>query len=239
MVGTAMPPALITARIAAASIGLLAARRRTRLPGCKPMSRTSTLAIRFTRSRSAGVGKRSTGDTTQGRLPKPWSTMRSSSSTQRIQAFRIAQFGQIEAERRLQELRRQVVPREGVGMCARCHPFLLSGCPATPRPSAASKSLSRSQHLTCDDHLLNFGRSLVDAKRTDLAIELLDLGADADTVAAVQLHGTIDHVLGDLGRIHLRDRCLARDAGGAAVLDPGRAIDEKRGRVDFGLAVGE
>ena len=47
IVATAMPPAFITANQQAASIGLLAARSSTRLPGTSPMSSTSTLAMRL------------------------------------------------------------------------------------------------------------------------------------------------------------------------------------------------
>jgi hypothetical protein len=47
MVATHTPPAFITANQQAAIIGLLGPRSSTRLPGFKPMSRTSTLAMRF------------------------------------------------------------------------------------------------------------------------------------------------------------------------------------------------
>jgi hypothetical protein len=47
MVPTAMPPAFITAHQQAASMGLLGARSSTRLPGTRPMSCTSTLAMRL------------------------------------------------------------------------------------------------------------------------------------------------------------------------------------------------
>jgi hypothetical protein len=45
MVATAMPPAFITANQQATSIGLLAERSRTRLPGTRPQSATSTWAM--------------------------------------------------------------------------------------------------------------------------------------------------------------------------------------------------
>lgn len=47
MVATAMPPAFITANQQAASSGVLGARSSTRLPGTRPMRRTSTLAMRL------------------------------------------------------------------------------------------------------------------------------------------------------------------------------------------------
>ena len=47
MVATQTPPAFITANQQAAIIGLLGPRRSTRLPGLRPISRTSTLARRF------------------------------------------------------------------------------------------------------------------------------------------------------------------------------------------------
>ena len=46
IVATAMPPAFITANQQATSIGLLAARSSTRLPGTRPHSSTSTWAMR-------------------------------------------------------------------------------------------------------------------------------------------------------------------------------------------------
>jgi hypothetical protein len=52
MVVTAMPPAFSTANQQATSIGLLAARSSTRLPGSKPKSSRNTRAIRFARSSS-------------------------------------------------------------------------------------------------------------------------------------------------------------------------------------------
>ncbi len=53
IVPTAMPPALTTANQQAASIGLFGARSSTRLPGTRPMSRTSTWAMRSAWSWSA------------------------------------------------------------------------------------------------------------------------------------------------------------------------------------------
>ncbi len=47
MLPTAMPPALTTANQQAASIGELAPRSSTRLPGTRPSSSTSTRAMRF------------------------------------------------------------------------------------------------------------------------------------------------------------------------------------------------
>ena len=53
MVVTAMPPALSTANQQATSIGLLAARSSTRLPGTRPNSSRKTLAMRLAFSRSS------------------------------------------------------------------------------------------------------------------------------------------------------------------------------------------
>src|SRR5262249_52927576 len=47
----------------------------------------------------------------------------------------------------------------------------------------------------------------------------------------------IDHALRRLGREHFRHRRLARDARGALVLGPGRAIDEERRCVDLARAL--
>ena len=47
MVATATPPAFTTPNQQATSIGLLGARSRTRLPGARPRSSTSTLAMRL------------------------------------------------------------------------------------------------------------------------------------------------------------------------------------------------
>ena len=50
---TAMPPAFMTANQHAACIGLFGARKSTRLPGTRPMSSTSTCAIRFAMASSS------------------------------------------------------------------------------------------------------------------------------------------------------------------------------------------
>ena len=47
IVATHTPPAFITANQHAAIIGLFGPRSRTRLPGLRPISRTSTFAMRF------------------------------------------------------------------------------------------------------------------------------------------------------------------------------------------------
>src|SRR5262245_30607297 len=46
-----------------------------------------------------------------------------------------------------------------------------------------------------DNHFLNIGGSFVNPERPDLAIKLLDGMPDAHAVAAVELHGRIDHAL--------------------------------------------
>jgi hypothetical protein len=51
MVATAMPPALRTANLQATNIGVFVPRIRTRLPGRRPSSVTSTLAMRLALSR--------------------------------------------------------------------------------------------------------------------------------------------------------------------------------------------
>src|SRR5262249_61233787 len=95
------------------------------------------------------------------------------------------------------------------------------------------------QELARDHDLLHLGRAFIDTQCTDLPIELLDLDALGDAGAAVQLHGTVDHALRRLGRIHLRHRRLAGDARRALVLAPGGTIDEQRRGVDLARAVGD
>ena len=97
----------------------------------------------------------------------------------------------------------------------------------------------RAKHLPRDDDLLHVGRALVDAQRPDLAIEALDDVAAAHAVAAVQLHGLVDHLLRAVGGEQLGHRRLAGDAGGAHVLGPGGAVDEQRGGVDVERHVGD
>ena len=81
IVATAMPPAFITANQHATSIGLLAARSSTRLPGTRPHSATSTWAMRSAcRCSSAYVHAGPPGALTQRRSPRPSLTWRSSSS---------------------------------------------------------------------------------------------------------------------------------------------------------------
>src|SRR5262249_38759868 len=95
------------------------------------------------------------------------------------------------------------------------------------------------QDLARDHDLLHLGRTLVDAQRANLAVELLDLDALGDAGTAVQLHGAIDHPLRRLGRVHLRHRRFAGDACRALVLAPGGTIDEKGRGVDLAGAVGD
>ena len=55
----------------------------------------------------------------------------------------------------------------------------------------------------------------------------------------MDLDGPVDHALGVLGRDEFRQRRLAGDAGRAAVLGPGGAVDEEGGGIDLGRALGD
>src|SRR5919112_2835436 len=95
------------------------------------------------------------------------------------------------------------------------------------------------KHGTGDDELLDLGRALVDAQRTDLAIQPLDDAAHRDAEAAEELHGVIDRALRGLGRVQLGHRRLARDAAAPDVLRPRRAVDQQRARVHAERHLGE
>jgi hypothetical protein len=103
----------------------------------------------------------------------------------------------------------------------------------------ARRDLGPLHQLASDDDLLDLGRALVDAKRPDLAIELLDLDALGHAEPAEDLHRLVDDLLRGLGRVHLRHGGLARDPRRAAVLRPGGAVDEESGGIDRGRHVRE
>ena len=85
IVATTMPPALTTANQQAAIVALLGARSSTRLPGTRPMSSTSTRAIRFDcAASSAYVQRTPSGSTIAVRAPSPRSSARSTSSTAQL-----------------------------------------------------------------------------------------------------------------------------------------------------------
>src|SRR3974390_1753286 len=102
---------------------------------------------------------------------------------------------------------------------------------------SASNGLACLHHFPRHDQLLNFGRAFVDAKRADFTIEGFDLNADANPVAAKNLHGTIDHSLRHFGRKGLGSRGLARDPRRATILFPGRTINQQCGSIDVDCTV--
>ncbi len=75
--------------------------------------------------------------------------------------------------------------------------------------------LKSAEHLPRDHHLLHVRRALVDAKRADFAVEALDDMALAHAVAAMKLHGLVDHLLRLVGGVELCHRRLARHARSA------------------------
>src|SRR5262245_55884830 len=92
-------------------------------------------------------------------------------------------------------------------------------------------SLQSCQRLARDDDLLDIGGALVDAQCPDLAIEALDDMAAPHTVATVELHGLVDHLLCAVGGKQLRHGRFAGDAGGAHVFGPRGTVDQKRGGI--------
>src|SRR6478672_1173658 len=69
--------------------------------------------------------------------------------------------------------------------------------------------------LARDHELLDLARPLVDAQRTDLAVEALDRLAHHHPPPAEQLDRVVDYALGRLGREQLGHRGLASHALGA------------------------
>ena len=112
---TAMPPAFITANQQATSIGLLAARSSTRLPGTRPQSFDEHVGDAVGLALQLGVGPAGPpGALTQGRSPRPSSTWRSSSSVAQFSRSGNCSSGRSKQELGLRLGRRQVVAREGV-----------------------------------------------------------------------------------------------------------------------------
>ena len=68
----------------------------------------------------------------------------------------------------------------------------------------------------------------------DLAIQRFGHRAGAHALAAVQLHGAVDHRLGLLGGNHLGHGGFAGDAGCAGIALPGGAVDQQGGAIDVG-----
>src|SRR3954470_6385705 len=97
----------------------------------------------------------------------------------------------------------------------------------------------RGERRARDDQLLDLRRALVDAQRTDLAVQALDDASDGHAQAAEQLHRVVDDPLGGLRRVELRHRRLARDPSADDVLRPRGAIDEQGARVDAERHLGE
>ena len=81
IVVTATPPAFSTAYQAAASIGWLPERSITRLPGTRPSSSTSRLAMRLARASVSAQVQTSSPNRNIGLSAYPASACRSSSST--------------------------------------------------------------------------------------------------------------------------------------------------------------
>ena len=137
-----------------------------------------------------------------------------------VQALRILQLRQIEAELRPERARRQVVAREGVEMSrVGWHGPLLHV--ARRAASLVGALCARSvgvggERLARDDDLLHLRGALVDPERPDLAIQPLDRVAGDHAERAVDLHRLVDHALRGLGGVELGHGGLAGDALGAA-----------------------
>ena len=175
---TAMPPAFSTANQQAASIGLLAPRSSTRLPGTRPRSSREHvgdavgLLQQLARRSSAASGVRNAALSPQPRVDRAVEQLGGA-----VQALRILQLGQLEDELR-------PVRRAAAGCRARrCRdaPYRLSSSAPSLSPRAASlhdapppAPWRSGEHLARDDELLHFGRALVDAQRADLAVQPLD-----------------------------------------------------------------
>jgi hypothetical protein len=94
--------------------------------------------------------------------------------------------------------------------------------------------------VSAGDHdFLNVGRALINPQRPDLAVEALDDVALAHPVAAMQLHGLVDHILRVVSGIELGHRRLAADPRRALILEPGRAVDQQRRGIDIKRHVGD
>jgi hypothetical protein len=117
MVPTAMPPALITPNQQAASIGVLAPRSSTRLPGTRPMSSHQHVGDAVGRALQLGIGPAPSAPMTQGARPRR-APPGGRAARRRSSARRELQLGQLEQELGQASRRRQPVAREGVDVGA-------------------------------------------------------------------------------------------------------------------------
>src|ERR1044072_6495545 len=89
------------------------------------------------------------------------------------------------------------------------------------------------EQVARDDLPLHFARALVNSKRADVAVELLDLDPAGDFGAPAHLHRIVDDPLRGFGGIQLIHRhgtaVVGVRPGGANVLLPGRPVDEQGG----------
>src|SRR5262249_15322159 len=101
-----------------------------------------------------------------------------------------------------------------------CHPGHAIRRPGWRRPRASGRLL---EQLPGDDRALDLGGALVDARRADLTVQLLQQVSPLQRPGSVDLHRRVHHELRRLGGEQLRHRAAPGDAG-----RPG--VDGCRGR---------